>query len=172
MRRLVFLQLVILAGLAACDSRKDATPFYLTHVEEMKKLPEEDLLRMKEDILARSAKLPDQVVKEPRPGGTVLSRGSLNPTPKRGSVEGEAKLFRLPDGSFVLRLEGFRLSNAPDLHVVVQSAGRGKVVVRKLLGNAGSQNFQLPGAEYRTVEIRSLLFDETLAETVLQNVKD
>jgi len=160
-RRLTFFLAVVVVGLAACDSRQDSQPFFFTHVEEMRKLPKEDLLRMKEDILAKAAELPDRSVDEPPPTGTIVSRGSFG-----GAVEGEAVLFRGADGACVLRIENFRVDNAPDLHVVL--TGDGAPVARELRGNAGSQNVSVPAGQYRTAQICSLLFQETFGEAVLR----
>jgi hypothetical protein len=70
----------------------------------------------------------------------------------RGS--GTATLYRLEDGSALLRLEGFKVTNGPDLHVILAAhpapSGRDEVHdgsyfdLGKLKGNIGSQNYPLP----------------------------
>lgn len=173
MRKFIPFLLAALGGLDACEMREDSLPFFLTHVEEMRKLPREDLLRMKEDILAKAAQLPDRKVNDEIPVGNVVCRGGLDASPNRTfPVEGEAVLYELGDGSHLLRLDRFRVANAPDLHVVVLSNGEQEATVRELRGNAGSQNFPIPAGECGTVQIRSLLFDATFAEADLRESAD
>jgi hypothetical protein len=67
---------------------------------------------------------------------------------------GTATLYRLEDGSHVLRFEDFRVTNGPDLRVLVSPhpnpAGRGDISdagyteLDGLKGNVGSQNYFLP----------------------------
>ena len=69
--------------------------------------------------------------------------------------EGSATIYELPDGSHVLRFEDFRVTNGPDLRVILAShpdpQGRGDVhsgeyvELAKLKGNVGSQNYPFPG---------------------------
>lgn len=68
--------------------------------------------------------------------------------------QGTAKLLALPDGSHLLRLEDFSVTNGPDLYVYLsdQPAPResGQLhehrafEVGQLKGNAGNQNYALP----------------------------
>ena len=67
---------------------------------------------------------------------------------------GTATIYRLEDGSHVLRLEDFEVTNGPDLHVfltpVADPSGRddvmapGYVDLGELKGNIGDQNYELP----------------------------
>lgn len=69
----------------------------------------------------------------------------------RGS--GSATIYRLEDGSALLRLEEFQVTNGPDLHVLLvphpRPAGRedlaGYLSLGKLKGNIGDQNYPIPG---------------------------
>ena len=81
--------------------------------------------------------------------------------------EGSATLYRLPDGSHVLRFEDFQVTNGPDLRVLLAShadpqsrddvQGPGYVELAKLKGNIGNQNYPLPEgvspADYGSVVI-------------------
>ena len=70
----------------------------------------------------------------------------------RGS--GSAVVYRLPDGSHVLRLEEFRVTNGPDLRVLLAAhpdpegrsdvQGPGYVELGRLKGNIGNQNYTVP----------------------------
>ncbi len=80
---------------------------------------------------------------------------------------GSAAVYELEDGSRLLRLEDFRVTNGPDLRVLVAAhpdpQGRGDVhdggyvELGKLKGNIGAQNYPLPAdvspAEYGSVVI-------------------
>jgi hypothetical protein len=146
--------------LAACDSDRKSLPFYLTHVEEMRRLPKEDLLRMKDDILSKSAALPDREVSDELPANlVVVATGEI--VAKEGRGKGTASLVRMPDDSLALLLVDFRVPNAPDLNVVISSASTS--IERPLRGNAGTQREFLPAGDHRSIEIRSSLFDEVLA---------
>ena len=67
---------------------------------------------------------------------------------------GTATIYRLEDGSHVLRLEDFEVTNGPDLHVILSpvasAEGRddvmasGYVDLGSLKGNRGSQNYDIP----------------------------
>ncbi len=68
----------------------------------------------------------------------------------RGS--GTATIYQLEDGSHVLRLEDFEVTNGPDLHVLLvptsepdsREAIDGYVDLGSLKGNIGDQNYEIP----------------------------
>ena len=67
---------------------------------------------------------------------------------------GEATIYRSPDGSRLLRLENFSVTNGPNLHVILtphsgpDSSGEvkspGYVDLGRLKGNKGDQNYPIP----------------------------
>ncbi|MGH2690675.1 MAG: DM13 domain-containing protein, partial [Actinomycetota bacterium] len=67
---------------------------------------------------------------------------------------GDAVLLTLPDGSRVLRFEGFETSNGPDLRVYLSAGsddasygreyGEDFVELGVLKGNVGDQNYDIP----------------------------
>lgn len=68
---------------------------------------------------------------------------------------GTATIYRLADGSQVLRFEDFKVTNGPDLRVLLvehsNPEGRGDVdagyeELAKLKGNIGNQNYTIPGS--------------------------
>lgn len=113
---------------------------------------------------------------EPQPGGTPVGRGAatLQPTEVPAQAEptilkagqfqdidgfhkgsGTATIYRGPDGSLLLRLEDFKVTNGPELHVVLspyegpQGSGSrlqspGWIDLGKLKGNIGNQNYTIP----------------------------
>ncbi|MCC5948734.1 MAG: DM13 domain-containing protein [Nitriliruptoraceae bacterium] len=71
----------------------------------------------------------------------------------RYTVTGEARVFDLPDGERVLRLEDFESTNGPDLFVYLTVAGADDddaaldgdfVDLGVLTGNVGNQNYTIP----------------------------
>ncbi len=81
--------------------------------------------------------------------------------------KGKAEIFKLPDGSNLLRFEDFQVLNGPDLHVYLvpdekinPDIGKdipGYVDLGKLKGNQGSQNYNIPAnvdvSKFRSVVI-------------------
>jgi len=81
-------------------------------------------------------------------------------------------LFRGPDGTVILRLEDFTVTNGSDLHVILtpnsdpKTRGdvmpKGYVDLGKLKGNIGNQNYFVPNdvdvSGYQTVVTYCLLF--------------
>ena len=75
---------------------------------------------------------------------------------------GLATIYRGPDGSLLLRLDDFKVTNGPDLHVVMTSHPDPKnrtelmsetyVDLGKLKGNIGNQNYPIPGNVDVTVQ--------------------
>ncbi len=67
---------------------------------------------------------------------------------------GQATIYGLADGTFFLRLDNLRVTNGPDLHVILSphpdpATGRevktpGYLDLGKLKGNRGNQNYEIP----------------------------
>jgi hypothetical protein len=110
----------------------------------------------------------------------ALKKGEFRGVGHRG--EGTATIYMLADGTHVLRLESFKTSNGPDLHVVLTShadpAHRTEVKqeeyidLAKLKGNIGSQNYPLPAgsepADFNTVVIYCNPFNVIFAVAPLE----
>ena len=69
--------------------------------------------------------------------------------------EGKATIYKLADGGHVLRFEDFKVTNGPDLRVLLvkntNPQGRGDLdagyeELGKLKGNIGNQNYTIPGS--------------------------
>lgn len=90
---------------------------------------------------------------EAMPAAAVaLRRGTFVGADKVHQSEGTATVYRL-GSALVLRLDPFRVTNGPDLYVILTKHARprsradvnaGYVEVAKLKGNIGSQNYALP----------------------------
>jgi len=84
----------------------------------------------------------------------VLLQGSFTRVDPVHAGEGTTAIYRLPDGSLVLRLEDFRVTNGPDLFVSLSGHpmprsraevhDQGYREIQALKANEGSQNYELP----------------------------
>lgn len=88
----------------------------------------------------------------PETGPTVLAAGTFRDADDFHLGTGEATIYRLEDGSSVLRFEDFEVTNGPDLHVYLVPADNsgedvditGYVDLGELKGNIGDQNYEIP----------------------------
>ena len=62
------------------------------------------------------------------------------------NAEGQSKIILLYDGSQILRLENFKSTNGPDLHVYLSTDTKATDIVNlgKLKANIGNQNYEIP----------------------------
>ena len=111
-----------------------------------------------EETMATMAKM-DNTMTEPMmsemSSSQVLSMGNFKDADSIHKGSGAATIYQLEDGSHVLRLEDFRVTNGPDLRVLLSKApdirDRGEfqqydyVELDRLKGNIGNQNYEIPG---------------------------
>ena len=101
------------------------------------------------------AEAPEEQPVEPEVTGPVaLVTGALMDGDSFHMGSGQVTLYRLEDGSHLLRLEDIEVTNGPDLHVILTPvhgvAGRddvhapGYLDLGSLKGNIGSQNYEVP----------------------------
>ena len=84
----------------------------------------------------------------------VLKTGNFRDADNFHRGSGQATVFRGPDGSNLLRLEEFNVTNGPDLHVLLTPhpnpisrgdlTSAGYIDLGKLKGNQGNQNYAIP----------------------------
>ena len=84
----------------------------------------------------------------------VLSKGTFQGADRFHQGSGEATIYRGPDGSHLLRLENFKVTNGPDLRVILSPSPApesrddvhqpGYVELGSLKGNVGNQNYEIP----------------------------
>ncbi len=102
----------------------------------------------------------DEAVDEAMPApmeaasASAVASGSFRDADRFHRGEGTATVYRTPEGALLLRLEEFRVTNGPDLRVLISPAPNpddgsdvdigGYVEVGRLKGNVGSQNYELP----------------------------
>ena len=85
-------------------------------------------------------------------GPVAISTGEFEDFDSFHRGSGTATIYRLDDGSHVLRLEDFEVTNGPDLHVLLVPDGapgdreaiEGYVDLGSLKGNIGDQNYEIP----------------------------
>lgn len=97
-------------------------------------------------------------------GPTALSMGEFVGADDFHEGSGTATVYELEDGSHVLRLENFEVTNGPDLHVLLVPHSNpessddieGYVDLGSLKGNLGDQNYEIP-AEVDVSEFGSVM---------------
>lgn len=111
--------------------------------------PEEVEAEMEE-----AAEAPDVEAEEPMPETepVALTTGEFQDFDDFHMGSGEATIYQLEDGSRVLRLSDFEVTNGPDLHVLLvpdpdpgdRDAVSGYLDLGSLKGNIGDQNYDIP----------------------------
>ena len=115
-----------------------------------------------EQVMVAMSKMNQAPMDEPMPpamnvaaaGPEVVSSGSFRDADSFHRGRGTATIYRLPDGSHLLRLEDFEVTNGPDLRVLLATAADpqsreelqagGYAHLEKLKGNIGDQNYEIP----------------------------
>ena len=106
-------------------------------------------------VMADAAKMPDQTVEEGMMASDplVIARGEFHDADSVHQGSGNALLYRLADGTHVLRLGDFKVTNGPDLAVYLvkndnpsnaAEVTSGFLNLGKLKGNVGNQNYVIP----------------------------
>ncbi|MGB7860966.1 MAG: DM13 domain-containing protein [Acidimicrobiia bacterium] len=106
--------------------------------------------------MEKAAEQPATAVEDSMPddgGPTATSRGEFEDFDDFHMGSGTATIYELEDGSHVLRLEDFEVTNGPDLHVLLapdsnpadRDGVTGYVDLGSLKGNIGDQNYEIPG---------------------------
>lgn len=110
-----------------------------------------------EKVMTGMAKV-DQEMTEDMSGAMeaaeTIKRGLLRDGDSFHKGSGQAVVYRLSDGSHLLRLENLKVTNGPALHVLLAAhpdpksnaevQSQGYVDLGKLKGNLGNQNYEIP----------------------------
>jgi len=132
--------------------------------DQLRQMPQEQqdvLMEMAEDNAEMAsqtamAMLEDETeMDDEMPTGepVVLSTGIFGAFDAVHRGSGSATIYQLSDGSRVLRLESFSVTNGPDLHVlltsnvpssILESINDDYIDLGQLRGNMGNQNYAIP----------------------------
>lgn len=141
--------------------------------EELDQMPEEARQVLEDQMMQVAAALPTEPVEEPMPAETqpvAVRQGQFEDADDFHRGSGSATIYQLPDGSYLLRLENFEVTNGPDLHVLLasnprptSSADKGEYIdLGQLKGNVGNQNYEIPAgtdiSQYQSVVIYCMPF--------------
>lgn len=116
------------------------------------------MTRAEAETLMRAMSKLDTRMSEEMPAGAEapqkLRAGMFQDADSFHKGSGQALIYRLPGGGHLLRLENFRVTNGPRLHVLLvrhpnpqkraEVKEPGFVDLGRLKGNIGSQNYTLP----------------------------
>ena len=108
--------------------------------------------RMTPEMVARVTGMMPEMMAAMSP--VAVRQGTFRDADSFHQGEGSATVYELPDGTHVLRFEDFRVTNGPDLRVLLAThpdpqgrnevQGPGYVELGKLKGNIGNQNYPFP----------------------------
>lgn len=128
--------------------------------EALAAMPDDKKAGMADEVLEAARRMPDKAMEEDRdaitqPGTPVaLSTGMFRDADAIHKGSGSAGVYRLADGSHVLRFENLKVTNGPNLHVfMVRHPGpaassdvtEGNYIdLGTLKGNIGNQNYTVP----------------------------
>jgi hypothetical protein len=145
------------------EELKETEAEFLTAVpdeEELAQLSEEERQAIETKVLESAPVMSDKTMAEPMPPEAqaaevepvVVLQGQFKDADSFHKGSGKATIYQLPDGSHILRLEEFSVTNGPDLHVLLAGhpapTGRDDLGdyldLGSLKGNIGNQNYEIP----------------------------
>ena len=148
--------------------------------EEVATGSETAIQEMVQEVVKEMEVPAEAVIQEP----VSLASGNFRDADSFHQGSGTATIYRLPDGSHLLRLEDFDVTNGPDLRVLLAEAGDpmsrdelqagGYTHLAKLKGNKGNQNYEIPADvnldEQNSVIIYCMPFHVIFSVAPLQKV--
>lgn len=160
---------------------EEQLPFEVPSQAEMEAMPDSELEVLAEEVMETAAAMPDKPMEEDMPEQelAIVKSGEIAGADQFHQGSGTATIFELPDGSQILRLEDFMVTNGPDLHVLLAAGanpmGRedlGEYIdLGELKGNIGNQNYEIPPgvelADYNSVVIYCVPFHVLFAHADL-----
>lgn len=151
----LFIDTVVDEGFPPAASAPRA-PDAMPSPAELAEMPGAEREAMRDEVLQKAAEMPNAEVVEDMPADTgpaLLLNGSFRDGDRIHKGAGNAGVYRLADGSNVLRFEDFESTNGPDLRVVISThpdptngtqVHEGFHDLGPLKGNVGNQNYTLP----------------------------
>jgi len=121
--------------------------------EDVKAMPDDLRAKIEEKVVAVAAMMAEKEMNEPMPEGPeVLVQGQFQDADDFHKGSGTATIYKLPDGSHVLRFDDFQATNGPDLHVLLAANPQATdhdslgeyLDLGSLKGNIGGQNYEIP----------------------------
>jgi len=162
---------------------KDAMMDQLPAAAELDALPGAVERCLGAKAMTFAAEVPDAAMRERLPLGPqleIVSSGRLEDADSVHRGSGTATLYTGAGAGVVLRLEEFRITNGPDLHVLLATGESPRrrsdlgdyVDLGSLKGNVGDQNYSLPAdldhRRYLSVVIYCKPFHVVFATAMLQ----
>lgn len=150
---------------------EEELPFTIPSAEEMDAMSEDEIAKLTADVLDAAAKMPDTEMEEEMPEmaddaqPVVVAQGQFTDADDYHKGSGTATLYRLPNGTHLLRFEDFRVTNGPQLHVLLanhampasrEDVDEGYIDLGGLKGNVGSQNYEI-GADVAVADVKSIV---------------
>ena len=152
--------------------------------DEIAKMSPEERATSKDETLKRAAGMPGTTMNEDMPpeAPKLLQQGRFRDVDTIHKGSGDAKLYHMPDGSHLVRLENLDVANGPDLYVYLVKhkdpatdddvTDGGFVSLGKLKGNKGNQNYPVPAdakiEEFGSVVIWCQLFGVLFSPAAFQ----
>ncbi len=138
---------------------EEELPFEIPTAAEMEEMSEDEREKVAADVMDAAAKMPDKEMEEDMPEmaddakPVVVAEGQFQDADEFHQGAGTVTLYRLADGTHLLRFEDFRVTNGPQLHVLLANHAEpvnrndleadGYVDLGGLKGNVGSQNYEI-----------------------------
>ncbi len=168
------------------------TPEHQMTQADIDAMTEEEKAKMEQKILEEMADEPDKVMNESLPDQVIdttpeplkndpglIKSGNFVDADNVHKGSGTASIYGWGEGSELLRLEDFMVTNGPDLRVYLTKEAnptkeqvKNGLEIAKLKGNIGNQNYELPfevrPEDYKAVVIYCKPFNVIFSTATLQ----
>ena len=138
------------AAIVPEDSEREAIEKVMAVLADMDQdpvkepMPKEMMVAESVDQTSQQAESEENAATAANETGPVeLKAGSFRDQDSFHKGSGQATIYRGPDGSHLLRLDDFKVTNGPDLHILL-SSHPDPMDRDELKGNIGSQNYPIP----------------------------
>lgn len=142
------------AATVPTDMTREEVEDTMVTMAKMDDVPMEEPMPKMEKSSDESESASEQTAASETPQAVSVKTGEFKDADRFHKGEGTATIYELPDGSHVLRLESLKVTNGPDLRVILtphsDPSGHGDVTqdghvnLGKLKGNIGNQNYPIP----------------------------
>ncbi|HSR01742.1 MAG TPA: DM13 domain-containing protein [Methylophilaceae bacterium] len=151
--------------------------------EELMAMPDKEREQTIQIITEKMASMPHKSMQEKMVPHSpeLVKQGTFQDADAIHQGSGKALLYQLEDGSYLLRLENFKVTNGPDLMVYLvknsnvskaSDVTNGYLSLGDLKGNIGNQNYIIPAgvdiSEYNSAVIWCELFGVLFSSATLQ----